>query len=629
MKLVTKTASALAVVVVLSAGLNIAMVRYVVLPGFLHLEQNEAQEDVSRVHDAIRNEVGHLSRFLKDWAAWNDTYDYVISRNNDYTDSNLVMTSFIDNRLDLIFLYDTAGNVVWGRGVDLRTTRDRSFADFPLDGPPRQGRLLKHDALDSVVTGVVRTEHGPMLIASRPVLTSENKGPIRGTMIMGRILDEEGVRAISAQVHVPLEAWLVGDAGVSPTQESLARQAEEAGGTIIREVSDRTLEAYFLVTNLEGAPVVLVRALLTRDVMAVGGEAFRFALAFLVLVGAITLVVVLALMHVLVLRPLADLTGHVVKVGSSSDLHEKLKLRRSDEFGILAREFNAMLENLAEARRQVREQSYRAGLAEMAAGVLHNVRNALGPILVRTERLIDHCHAPDDPHAEVAARELEDTSTPPERKARLAQYLVLSRRDLARVNVGMSEDLREIADGVVRIDALLAAQEEIGNPGTRPSERSSVAEAVREAVIMLRRHGHERPLVTVDSGLREAPSVVASPVGLVHVFSNLLVNAAEAVEEAGVVPGRILIQSDIDLGPDGRMVHVTVRDNGVGIPADALETVFGRELSTKTGGLVTAVRGLGLHWAANEVRRTGGRLYAESPGPGQGTTFHLLLPVWT
>jgi signal transduction histidine kinase len=67
---------------------------------------------------------------------------------------------------------------------------------------------------------------------------------------------------------------------------------------------------------------------------------------------------------------------------------------------------------------------------------------------------------------------------------------------------------------------------------------------------------------------------------------------------------------------------MAVTDNGVGIPHENLERIFGAGFSTRPGN-----RGRGLHSAANQARELGGDLTVVSEGPGRGATFTLSLPV--
>ena len=71
-----------------------------------------------------------------------------------------------------------------------------------------------------------------------------------------------------------------------------------------------------------------------------------------------------------------------------------------------------------------------------------------------------------------------------------------------------------------------------------------------------------------------------------------------------------------------------VADQGPGIPQDELKRIFKRFYRVP-GQLATRVKGtgLGLHIVRSVARRHGGRVWAESDGPGRGSTFVLQLPV--
>ena len=65
-------------VIALSTALNFLVVREIVSPSFAELEKQKAEENISRVVQSIDNEIKHLSILTRDWAAWNDTYEFVI-----------------------------------------------------------------------------------------------------------------------------------------------------------------------------------------------------------------------------------------------------------------------------------------------------------------------------------------------------------------------------------------------------------------------------------------------------------------------------------------------------------------------------------------------------------------------
>jgi signal transduction histidine kinase/ActR/RegA family two-component response regulator len=118
----------------------------------------------------------------------------------------------------------------------------------------------------------------------------------------------------------------------------------------------------------------------------------------------------------------------------------------------------------------------------------------------------------------------------------------------------------------------------------------------------------------------EALGVEVDPVRLAQVVSNLLNNAAKYTEENG----RIWLSAS----REGDEAVITVRDNGMGIPADMLPKIFDlftqvdRTYNRAQGGL-----GIGLTLVRNLVEMHGGSVNATSPGVGQGSEFMVRLPM--
>jgi signal transduction histidine kinase len=120
----------------------------------------------------------------------------------------------------------------------------------------------------------------------------------------------------------------------------------------------------------------------------------------------------------------------------------------------------------------------------------------------------------------------------------------------------------------------------------------------------------------------DVPPVVGDPDRLQQVVWNLLSNAIKFTPEGGSVR--------LALRRAGPQVAIEVSDSGDGIPPDFLPHVFERFRQADTGsrrrygGL-----GLGLAIVRHLVELHGGTVRVESPGEGQGATFHVLLPAKT
>jgi CheY-like chemotaxis protein len=145
--------------------------------------------------------------------------------------------------------------------------------------------------------------------------------------------------------------------------------------------------------------------------------------------------------------------------------------------------------------------------------------------------------------------------------------------------------------------------------------RSVVQNAVEAAESLIHARGHKLELETPPPGVY----VDADPTRLAQVFLNLLNNAAKFTDPGGRIEFRARVQGDELLA--------VVRDNGIGIASDVVETIFeifaqgDRSLERSTSGL-----GVGLSLARSLVELHGGTLEAKSEGPGRGAEFTVRIP---
>jgi two-component system sensor kinase FixL len=238
------------------------------------------------------------------------------------------------------------------------------------------------------------------------------------------------------------------------------------------------------------------------------------------------------------------------------------------------RKFTGILHDLSARVRiesQLREQASMAKLGEMAAVIAHEVKNPLagvrGAIQVIGGRL------PKDGKDAAVVKE------------------IVSRID---------------ALDVLMKDLLLFARPPLPRP--LPVDLGAL---IRTTVELLITDPALKNIEVVVSG--DAPPAHADPSLLKIVFQNLLVNAAQAVQERGTI--------EIALETNANDCRVTVRDSGPGIPPDVREQIFTPFFTTKARGT-----GLGLPTAKRIVEAHSGSIAIDCP-PGGGTVVTIDVPV--
>jgi len=153
----------------------------------------------------------------------------------------------------------------------------------------------------------------------------------------------------------------------------------------------------------------------------------------------------------------------------------------------------------------------------------------------------------------------------------------------------------------------------------------SVPDLLDRSLELLRPEANRISLRVVRHYAPGVPAVRTDPQLLEQIFVNLLKNAMDAIEEKK--PRQAVIDLSVSLvedpGDDSMRVAATVRDNGVGIPEEALGQVFDLFYTSKPAGKGT---GLGLSIVYNILRKLGGEIRVESEA-GEGSSFTVLLPL--
>jgi two-component system, LuxR family, sensor kinase FixL len=221
-------------------------------------------------------------------------------------------------------------------------------------------------------------------------------------------------------------------------------------------------------------------------------------------------------------------------------------------------------------------------MGEMTASIAHEVNQPLTGIVANAGTGLRYLAA-EIPNVEEAR-----------------QYLELIVRDGKRA-----------AEVIGRIRALVRRVPERRN-------RLDLNESILEVLALTQNELQRNPVDLQTNLASDLPLVPADRVQLQQVILNLIVNALEAMNEAGERPRTLVVNSGMG---DAKEVFVEVRDSGPGLDAANLDRLFRSFYTTKSEGM-----GMGLSISRLIVESHGGRLWATANEP-HGAIFRFTLPV--
>lgn len=276
--------------------------------------------------------------------------------------------------------------------------------------------------------------------------------------------------------------------------------------------------------------------------------------------------------------------------------------------------------------RQLVEASRRAGQAEIAASVLHNIGNILNSVNVSTtiigERLRQLRLANLARTAQMLQEHVADLPAflaTDERGRRLPEFLAELARHLGKEQTELLVEISGLERYVEHIKRVVVAQQTYtGAPNV--TESANLVEVVDEAIHMhLNACSRNGPGLEIVRDLADVPTGFLERHRVTEILLNLLNNARQACFESSRSDKQVIIR----VRPEGSAgVVVEVADNGIGIARENLTRIFAPGFTTRPDG-----HGFGLHSAALAAAEMGGTLTGHSEGPGRGATFVLRLPL--
>ncbi|HEX5002120.1 MAG TPA: HAMP domain-containing sensor histidine kinase [Bacteroidia bacterium] len=263
-----------------------------------------------------------------------------------------------------------------------------------------------------------------------------------------------------------------------------------------------------------------------------------------------------------------------IRLGASN---ETIRYNHPDEIGALVREYNRMVNELAESAGRLARSERESAWREMAKQVAHEIKNPLTPMKLSVQHL-QRAYKENHPNLEAMVKRVSET-------------LIDQIETLSHIANEFSNFAQMPKGNNIELDLLPAIK--------------SVVDLYVDS---------DNATVTFSSSVAETAKVFADKDQLSRVFSNLLKNAVQSIPDNK--KGNI----DVHVSADETHIKISIADNGIGIPESRKAVLFTPNFTTKTGGT-----GLGLAMSKNIIEQSGGTIWFESE-ENKGTVFYIRLP---
>lgn len=270
---------------------------------------------------------------------------------------------------------------------------------------------------------------------------------------------------------------------------------------------------------------------------------------------------------------------------------------------------------------QANQLAYQSGLSEMSANVLHNIGNTIGGMSWQVLALQKSIKQLESVHQGLkSGLQCTDVET-------LHKGLNRALEDLERLNSNrLTSHATDIAKSIEYVGEVIRVQQSVAQEQNLYLMSFDLQEAI-EDVLLIERETNRTHNVSIEYEIDAKLEPASLPYNqFMQLLSNLIKNSREAIveqREQSVQPelaGTISIR--VKTADEGSRFTLSLSDNGCGIDAERLNTIFQRGESSKQSG-----SGFGLHAVATFIQSLDGTIQAKSDGLGQGATMVLELPM--
>jgi len=548
--------------------------------GFIELEDASIEKQAGMSVNALKLRIKELDGVTHGFAAWDNSYYFIQSNITHFIDSMLLGSNFVESRISFLAFVDDDGRVVYSKAFDVMRLSDAPFPGSVMEIIVGDESLKFHERTDDKLTGILSAPEGLFMVSSRPILTSEKKGPIVGTLICGRLLDALEVEKLKEATFLSLEIHdlngLAGDPGLSEVVSRLSN-----GETVVVErPSSEAISGYSLMHDIFGDPVLLLEVESPRDVYMHSLMMVAYFAVTSIIVGVIIAFIAIIIMNKLVLSPLLRLSTEVNEIDPHAIGLKDLVILGDDEVSTLSVNIDNMLQTLNDYQRRLKESERMATIGETSAMVGHDLRNPLQVVYLLSSRLKKRIELIRGRVDDADVKELEFIEDKLKAQTVYMNKIVSDLQDFSKKNIEISY------------------------------EEVDLEKVVNEVIATLILPGNIEISTDFDGALR---SVQADSGLLRRVYTNILTNAVQAMPEGGFIIVEGSVVKD--------MAKVSVSDTGQGISEENMKKIFQPLFTTKAKGT-----GLGLAVCKRLVEAHGGEITVGTK-VGVGATFNVMIPL--
>jgi signal transduction histidine kinase len=324
------------------------------------IETENAVIVLSGVNNILKTQADSLLYSNHDWSNWDSTYQFARGENPDFDGNDFSSESLKNLDINLFLVLDKNGDSFF-----VSTNIEGEWTNTAVKQILASKDFIPNDE-NWKKKGYTSIAGKTILLAANPILTSNSAGPIGGTLIWGRIMNEERIAALVpfAGTNIRLSANPIG----------------QSSEQFIGKLNETQLIGKITIdSDLTGFETILVTALLNRVIyQEVFAATNQFLFAFFI-IGVIIVIACICLIDITLIKSFTDINNQILKIDANQTLRPII-YNKTNELGQLVDGINKLLKEIEVYKNQLSDSERLAAIGQTASMVGHDLRNPLQTI---------------------------------------------------------------------------------------------------------------------------------------------------------------------------------------------------------------------------------------------------------
>lgn len=238
------------------------------------------------------------------------------------------------------------GEVIHCRYTNLKNGTQEDCPDSLINFFVSNPSLLRDEQHSETLAGIALLAEHPTFLAFAPILTSQFKGPIKGTLVAGRYLNPSEIEKMSSKSKLSINIQRMDQPGLSEDFEYAKDKLTSIEKFLVEELPNNTIAAYTVLTDFNNDRILILRVHKEQQLYAQGKKSLFSLVLSMLLVGFVFIFVVMTVLERTVLSRVLNLNDEIKHIGATGNLLARTSTSGNDELTDLSSEINNMLESL-------------------------------------------------------------------------------------------------------------------------------------------------------------------------------------------------------------------------------------------------------------------------------------------